>query len=181
MPPSSSVGYDPCPSFFQSRWLSARCGKFDYASEESIHVYRLTGDRAAQPAEATRRYVNAKVVLIGEGTVGKTSLAHRLIEDRYVVRDRTHGMNVWPLDLPLPPDATLQREALLWDLAGQEDYRLIHRLFLEETALALLLINPQKDDPFAEAGDWLKSLETPRRRNAACPGCWSSPRSTWAG
>jgi WD40 repeat protein/GTPase SAR1 family protein/DNA-directed RNA polymerase subunit RPC12/RpoP len=125
-----------------------------------IFIYRLTSVRAAQPAEATRRYVNAKVVLIGEGTVGKTSLAHRLIEDRYVVRDRTHGINVWPLDLPLPPDTTLQREALLWDLAGQEDYRLIHRLFLEETALALLLINPQKDDPFAEAGDWLKSLET---------------------
>ena len=106
--------------------------------------------------------MNAKVVLIGEGTVGKTSLAHRLIEDQYVVSDRTHGMNVWPLDLPLPPDATLEREALLWDLAGQEDYRLIHRLFLDETALALLLINPQKDDPFAEAGDWLKALETRR-------------------
>jgi GTPase SAR1 family protein/RNase P subunit RPR2 len=136
------------------------------AMDNAIYVYRLTGIRAAQPAEATRRYVNAKVVLIGEGTVGKTSLAHRLIEDRYVVRDRTHGMNVWPLDVPLPPDATLQREALLWDLAGQEDYRLIHRLFLEEIALALLLINPQKDDPFAEAGDWLKSLETagPERR-----------------
>jgi len=132
----------------------------------AISVYRLAGAHVAPPDEATRRYVNAKVVLIGEGTVGKTSLAHRLIEDRYVVQDRTHGMNVWPLDLPLPPDATLQREALLWDLAGQEDYRLIHRLFLEETALALLLINPQKDDPFAEAGDWLKALETaaPERR-----------------
>jgi GTPase SAR1 family protein len=104
--------------------------------------------------------VNAKVVLIGEGTVGKTSLAHRLVDDRYVVRDRTHGMNVWRLDLPFPPDATLEREALLWDLAGQEDYRLIHQLFLEETALALLLVNPQKDDPFAEAGDWLKALKT---------------------
>ncbi len=135
------------------------------ANPPIIYVYRLTGIRVL-PAEATRRYVNAKVVLTGEGTVGKTSLAHRLIEDRYVVQDRTHGMNVWPLDLPLPPDATLKREALLWDLAGQEDYRLIHRLFLEETALALLLINPQKDDPFAEAGDWLKSLETaaPERR-----------------
>jgi len=132
-----------------------------------INVYHLTGVRAASAAEAMRRYVNAKVVLIGEGTVGKTSLAHRLIEDRYVVCDRTHGMNVWPLDLTLPPDAALQREALLWDLAGQEDYRLIHRLFLEETGLALLLINPQKDDPFAEAGDWLKALETasaPERR-----------------
>ena len=104
--------------------------------------------------------MNAKVVLLGEGTVGKTSLAHRLIEDKYVIRDRTHGMNVWRLDLPLPPDATLEREALLWDLAGQEDYRLIHQLFLDETALALLLINPQKDDPFAEAGDWLKALKT---------------------
>ena len=77
-----------------------------------------------------------------------------------MVKDRTHGMNVWPLELPLTPDATLDREALLWDLAGQEDYRLIHRLFLNETALALLLINPQKDDPFAEAGDWLNALDT---------------------
>ena len=139
------------------------------AASGDIYVYRLTGVRAAPSAEATRRYVNAKVVLIGEGTVGKTSLAHRLIEDRYVVRDRTHGMNVWPLDLPLPPDATLEREALLWDLAGQEDYRLIHRLFLEETALALLLINPQKDDPFAEAGDWLKALKTAASHHAVEP------------
>ncbi len=129
-------------------------------TKNTIYVYRLTGVRAAPPAEPTRRYINAKVVLLGEGTVGKTSLAHRLIEDQYVVRDRTHGMNVWPLNLPLPADATADREALLWDLAGQEDYRLIHRLFLDETALALLLINPQKDDPFAEAGDWLKALDT---------------------
>src|ERR1022692_4734277 len=125
-----------------------------------IFVYRITAIDAAPPAEPARRYVNAKVVLLGEGTVGKTSLAHRLIEDKYVVKDRTHGMNVWPLQLPLSPDANLDREALLWDLAGQEDYRLIHRLFLDETALALLLINPQNDDPFAEAGDWLKALET---------------------
>lgn len=125
-----------------------------------IFIYRLTVVRAARFEEPSRRYVNAKVVLLGAGTVGKTSLAHRLVEDRYVVKDRTHGMNVWPLPLPLPLDATLDREALLWDLAGQEDYRLIHRLFLDETALALLLINPQKDDPFAEAGDWLKALET---------------------
>lgn len=125
-----------------------------------IYIYRLTSHRPAPSTEVTRRYVNAKVVLLGEGTVGKTSLAHRLIEDQYVVKDRTHGMNVWRLDLPLAPDENLEREALLWDLAGQEDYRLIHQLFLDETALALLLINPQNDDPFAEAGDWLKALKT---------------------
>ncbi len=132
-----------------------------------IYVYRLTGVRPPPSPQAARRYVDARVVLLGEGTVGKTSLAHRLIEDQYVIRDRTHGMNVWRLDLPLPPDATLEREALLWDLAGQEDYRLIHKLFLEETALALLLINPQKEDPFAETGDWLKALETSAGNHAS--------------
>lgn len=129
-------------------------------ANDTIYVYRFSSNFPVLSAEPTRRYVNAKVVLLGEGTVGKTSLAYRLIDDQYVVRDRTHGMNVWPLPLPLPQDDALDREALLWDLAGQEDYRLIHRLFLDETALALLLINPQKDDPFAEAGDWLKALDT---------------------
>ena len=206
-----------------------------------IYIYRLN-PAAVSSSKTTPRYVNAKVVLIGEGAVGKTSLAHRLIEDKYVIRDRTHGMNVWRLALgrmgkgvprrahhgrahdglttdghgltahdghgltafahptedehdptahdghgltafahptedehdPTAHDGhgltafahpTEDREALLWDLAGQEDYRLIHRLFLNETALALLLIDPQKDDPFAEAGDWMKSLETAQKQS----------------
>lgn len=174
------------------------------ATEGTIYVYRLTGARPAAKVVAPRRYVNAKVVLIGEGTVGKTSLAHRLIEDQYVIKDRTHGMNVWPLELPHHPplkqqaesespvngtatgtsspvdgasvlqtnalalgQPEIEREALLWDLAGQEDYRLIHQLFLEETALALLLVNPQNDDPFSEAGDWLKSLHTATQFSAS--------------
>ena len=159
--PPNFVTFDPTGA----RLLVGTC-------EGELHVYRFTGTRRASAQEPARRYVNAKVVLIGEGTVGKTSLAHRLIEDQYVVRDRTHGMNVWRLDLPMAADATLEREALLWDLAGQEDYRLIHQLFLEQTALALLLVNPQKDDPFADAGDWLKALKTSaaspeRKRDAA--------------
>jgi small GTP-binding protein len=126
-----------------------------------IYVYRLTGVRPASAGAAatpTARYTNAKVVLVGESGVGKSGLAHRLVEDEFVPTPSTHGMGVWRLDLPLARRAGLEREALLWDLAGQEDYRLVHQLFLEETALALVLFNPQKDDPFAEVGDWLKAL-----------------------
>ncbi len=123
-----------------------------------IQVYRLTKRHAALAAEPTRRYVNAKVVLIGESTVGKTTLAYRLTDDRYVKTESTHGMNVSRLDLPLERNDAVEREAILWDLAGQDDYRLIHQLYLQETALALLLVNPQKNDPFAEAVDWLKAL-----------------------
>lgn len=126
------------------------------AGPHMIYVYRLTGVKIAVAAEP--RYTNAKVVLLGESGVGKSGLAHRLVEDKFVRTYSTHGMEVWRLDLPIEDGDEMEREALLWDLAGQEDYRLIHQLFLDETALALMLINPQKDDPFAEVGDWLKAL-----------------------
>jgi DNA-directed RNA polymerase subunit RPC12/RpoP len=127
----------------------------------AVYLYRDPGLRLPLSAEPTRHYVNAKVVLVGESGAGKSGLAHRLIEDRFVPTHSTHGMQVWRLDLPdgpQPEGVFLEREALLWDLAGQEDYRLIHQLFLDETAMALVLINPQRDDPLAEVGDWLKAM-----------------------
>lgn len=127
-------------------------------AKATIYIYRLTGVRTTSPTASARRYTNAKVVLVGESGVGKSGLAHRLIEDRFVLTESTHGMQVWQLDLPLERDDTLEREALLWDWAGQPDYRLTHQLFLDETALALLLFNPQKEDPFTEVGEWLKVL-----------------------
>jgi small GTP-binding protein len=123
-----------------------------------IYTYKLTRVESVLPVEACERYTNAKVALVGESGVGKSGLAHRLIEDKFVNTYSTHGMQVWRLDLPIKEEKGIEREALLWDLAGQEDYRLIHQLFLDETALALVLFNPQKDDPFAEVVDWLKAL-----------------------
>jgi small GTP-binding protein len=126
---------------------------------DTVELYKLDMSLlGTSPRTNSRRYVNAKVVLVGQSGVGKSTLAHRLAEDRYVKTDSTHGMNVWPLELPLPAKDGFEREALLWDLAGQEDYRLTHQLFLPDTALALLVINPQADDPFVEAIDWVKAL-----------------------
>jgi WD40 repeat protein len=129
-------------------------------TDQTIHLYRLTADRPAVPTEPSRRYVNAKVVLVGESGVGKSALAHRLLEDDFIPTASTHGMHIWRLDLRLDSTDNLEREALLWDLAGQQDYRLTHRLFLDETALALILFNPQAPDAFAEPTVWLKVLRS---------------------
>jgi WD40 repeat protein len=114
-----------------------------------------------QPAA---RFTNAKVVLVGETGAGKTGLAVRLAEDRWEITESTHGMEVRPLTLPQPDDISLGtdadifREMWLWDFAGQPDYRLIHQLYMDETALALMVMDPQKDDPFESLGHWEKAL-----------------------
>jgi RNase P subunit RPR2 len=119
-----------------------------------------------KPFRGVCHYVSAKVVLLGESGTGKTALAHRLVEDRFVRTESTHGMNVFRLNLRLAEDSEVEREVLLWDLAGQADYRLIHQLYLDDIALALLVIDPQRDDPFADAGVWLNALRSADARRA---------------
>ena len=44
--------------------------------------------------------------------------------------------------------------------AGQPDYRLIHQLYMDETALGILVFDPQDDNPFEEIGYWEKALRS---------------------
>jgi small GTP-binding protein len=105
-------------------------------------------------------YTNAKVVLLGESMAGKTCLSHRILDDKFVVEESTHGMRVHKLDIPDKPAKGIEREVWLWDLAGQPEYRLTHQLFLDETSLALVLFDPSNpDDPFRGIDHWEKALE----------------------
>jgi hypothetical protein len=79
-------------------------------------------------------------------------------------------MNVWPLKLPqddVPKAAGMEREVWLWDFAGQPDYRLVHQLYMDETALALMVFDPQKEKPFEPLGHWEKALARAVKRDPA--------------
>jgi GTPase SAR1 family protein len=105
-------------------------------------------------------YTNAKVLLVGESGVGKSGLTCRLTEDKFVETVSTDG--VWATQLKLPGDVNTddtEREIWLWDFAGQSDYRLIHQLFMDETSLAVLVFNPQSDNPFEGLGQWDRDLQ----------------------
>ncbi|MBI4750656.1 MAG: metallophosphoesterase [Acidobacteria bacterium] len=113
-------------------------------------------------AQATKTVVSttAKVVLVGESRVGKSCLALQMAEKRYEEQDTTHGMKIWslkPEDLcseqVTPVDEN--REIVLWDLGGQDEYRLVHQLFLHDTSLALVLLDPIRGrDAFEEVEAW---------------------------
>jgi small GTP-binding protein len=106
------------------------------------------------------RYTNAKVILAGDTGVGKSGLAIRLTQDDFQLTSSTDGH--WASQFPLPQGkgkTGIDREVWLWDFAGQPDYRLIHQLFMDETALAVYVFNPQHENPFEGIGQWDRDLE----------------------
>jgi GTPase SAR1 family protein len=77
----------------------------------------------------------------------------------------THGQQFWVIDEwgATREDGT-QCEAVLWDLAGQPDYRLVHALFLDDVDLALVLFDPtNRQEPLKGVEYWLKHLKKERR------------------
>lgn len=129
---------------------------------------QLGTNRLAASASSAR-VVSAKIVLVGESGVGKSGLALRLAENRFEEQASTHAMRLWqmPYDrlvrkdrkpgsaaTPIPGPGEERREVVIWDLGGQDEYRLVHQLFLHDTTLALMLLDPTRDAPFQDLDEW---------------------------
>ena len=104
----------------------------------------------------------AKLLLVGEGAVGKSSLAAAMRGEPFV-RDRptTHGIELGQLSLK-HPDAAIKQPITLntWDFGGQEVYRITHQFFFTPRALYLLCWHPRAGAG-GEAGDvagWLQRI-----------------------
>jgi small GTP-binding protein len=108
------------------------------------------------------QYSNARVVMMGESGVGKTALGLALSGDPFVPTESTHARRVWTLEeqvIQLDAHRREQREILIWDLAGQPGYRLIHQLHLTEVTVAIIVIDGRSEtDPFAGVYYWDRAL-----------------------
>jgi WD40 repeat protein len=93
-------------------------------------------------------YTNAKVVLVGDSGVGKSGLGLVLAGTPFRPTESTHGRHVWTFEsrtVPLGSGRMETRETLLWDLAGQPGYRLIHQLHLNEVTVALVVFDAKSE------------------------------------
>jgi len=148
-------------------------------SQQGRDIYILELDLQflrSNTVSRTAKYTSAKVVLVGESNVGKSYLAHRIAtgeapHDNTI--KSTHGMKFWPIEPEkLSPAAAAQpgdrRDIVLWDMGGQDEYRLVHQLFLHDTTLALVLMDPTRGrSAFAEVETWNTCLEKQLRGRSA--------------
>jgi TIR domain-containing protein/Ras family protein len=91
-----------------------------------------------------------------------------LIHHKFKEQASTHGHQFWvfPALGKRREDGT-ECEAILWDFAGQPDYRLVHALFVDNADLALVLFDASDiHDPLHGVNFWLKQLQDGQSR---CP------------
>lgn len=134
-----------------------------------IRVWKLSKHDLlkAGPLLPSVHYANAKVVLVGDTGVGKSGLAIVLSGRNFVPTDSTHGRFIWNLEThkrKLHEGRVQLHEVLLWDLAGQPGYRLVHQLSLHEAALGLVLFDARSEtNPFSGVGYWSLALDEAAR------------------
>ncbi len=99
----------------------------------------------------------AKMLLVGQGNVGKSSLLFRLNNptEQLPVIERTRGVHI--------EDYTFKYQgktfrAHVWDFGGQDVYYELHRFFLTDNALYLLMTDTRTDQG-AKLEEWLHTIE----------------------
>ena len=139
-----------------------------------MRIWDLSEPGTAAPARDQVIYTNAKVLLVGESGVGKTGLSRRLTSDVWEPSDSTVGAwaTQWKVPVPSPSSEgasgeRVEREIWLWDFGGQADQRLIHQLYMDETSLAVLVFDGQKEDLFEALGQWDRDLARASRKEFA--------------
>ncbi len=135
--------------------------------ELDVEVLLGKGPGARPPSEAVH-HTTSKIVLVGDHSVGKSALGYRMLHGEFKEQASTHGQQFWvfPALGKRRADGT-ECEAVLWDFAGQPDYRLVHALCIDDADLALVLFDASDiRDPLHGVSFWLKQLQGGRTR---CP------------
>jgi Leucine-rich repeat (LRR) protein len=101
----------------------------------------------------------AKLILVGEGEVGKSCLLGALRGDSWVEdRPTTHGIEIKSLNI-----ANHSNEILItlngWDFGGQRVYRPTHQLFFSSPAVYLVVWKPREGPQQGFVKEWITLIK----------------------
>jgi internalin A len=101
----------------------------------------------------------AKLILVGRGAVGKTSIVNQLIHEKFTDEKKTEGIRIteWLLTVGENRDSVRLN---VWDFGGQEIMHATHQFFLTERSLYLLVLSGREGVEDADAEYWLKLIQS---------------------
>lgn len=114
--------------------------------------------------EAAARPLNeAKLILVGQGGVGKTSLVKRLLRQGFdEAENQTEGINIetWSLEVNRPQQGVVPVALNIWDFGGQEIMHATHQFFLTKRSLYLLVLDARQGEDEGRVEYWLALINS---------------------
>lgn len=109
----------------------------------------------------------AKLVIVGEGRVGKTCLSKALLDDSYQLEEEvsTEGINIQPWIIPnevakrINPIIQRDLQINVWDFGGQEIYHSTHQFFLTKRSIYMIVTESRKEDRHEDFYYWLNIIK----------------------
>ena len=99
-----------------------------------------------------------KVVVLGERSVGKTSLALRYLEGHFAETQlSTIGAYFLSKKVTYPDNSSGKMQ--LWDTAGQERFRSVAPMYYKNTDAAIVCYEVGDDKSFDKMKDWVSDLQ----------------------
>jgi internalin A len=113
--------------------------------------------------EKTDYIYEAKLIIIGEGGAGKTSLANKIIDSTYKLKlegsdnpeKSTEGIDILGFNFPHSSGNSFRIN--IWDFGGQEIYHATHQFFLTKRSLYLLVADTRQAN--TNFNYWLEVVE----------------------
>ncbi len=117
--------------------------------------------QSLEEAELREELYETKLIVIGEGDVGKTTLLNAMSgREPRQGEPPTRGVEVdiQSLTVPHPVKVDVQIQLNAWDFGGQEVYRVTHQFFFSQRSIYLLVWEPRRGVLQCQVEDWLKMI-----------------------
>ncbi|WP_017720442.1 leucine-rich repeat domain-containing protein [Kamptonema formosum] len=102
----------------------------------------------------------SKLLVVGEGGVGKTSLLRALRGEPFNTQESTtHGIELQTLEVAHPTRSDVTMQLNTWDFGGQEIYHATHQFFLTNRSLFLLAWNARYGFQQGKLYYWLDTIQ----------------------
>jgi internalin A len=100
----------------------------------------------------------AKLILVGDGAVGKTCLVNQLLHDKFTAQTKTEGIDIhrWQ-NVPVNNQSV---RVNVWDFGGQEVLHATHQFFLTKRSLYLLVLDARRGEQESRLEYWLKLISS---------------------
>jgi small GTP-binding protein len=98
-----------------------------------------------------------KVIVSGDGGVGKTSFLNRLIHDTfYEDNELTKGIDFYSKNIKVNG---IEFNFIMWDFAGQAQFKTLLNDFVGGSIAAVILFDLTRINTIENVYDWIKTLE----------------------